>query len=203
MYQDPTVNNVGRLRIRVKGRNGEVPKGDGTSKAWPSKGPKQCIDQDQSELVPLQASKIERVTDTRHLANFSNRFGMFNASGDLTGFDNPNAQGAFAVNGIAGHITPWLPLLDMFVNGLAVPKERFATAIFPDDTPGAHLVLNNLDALVHPYHLHNKAFTILKQGSGVLDATHWQEMVKAGELEPTGQEARRDTLVVPGSSRAV
>lgn len=204
-YQDPTANNVGRLRIRIKGRDGTIPRGEPQSKAWPSNGPAGCVDQDESELVPFEPSAVKPVTDSRHVAIFSNRFGVFNATGGPADFTDPGGYGAFKMNGITGRITPYSPMLDYFVKGKPIPKQLFATAIYPDDAnDGVHLILNNLDAVLdHPYHLHNMAFTILRRGSGIMNTTTWEHMVKAGQLEPTGREVRRDTLVLPSVSWAL
>jgi iron transport multicopper oxidase len=59
------------------------------------------------------------------------------------------------------------------------------------------VIINNLDAGHHPFHLHGHKFQIVQVGEGIYDAS------KAAESNKNPNPPRRDTVIIPGKGFAV
>ncbi|KAG8720147.1 laccase, multicopper oxidase, benzenediol:oxygen oxidorectuctase [Ceratobasidium sp. 394] len=157
-----------------------------TTKDWTEVLGTSCRDIDTSALVPLV--KEDAPTVVAQHGMFANQVGA-----------KPDGVGEFTLNNVSIDHLWYRPVLYDVVSGKGVDNTRISSLTF-DGRPGdgADIIINNLDPIDHPYHLHAMTFWIVAEGSGTLTEDAYMQ-VKFNTTNPL----RRDTHVVPARTWAV
>ncbi|QRW11634.1 Multicopper oxidase [Ceratobasidium sp. AG-Ba] len=155
-----------------------------TTKDWKEEIGTSCRDIDTSALVPL-VKEDAPTTVTQH--------GIFNTR---VGYREDKVS-EFYVNNVGFDHLWYRPVLYDVMEGRGVDGSRVASLTF-DGSGAADIVINNLDPIDHPYHLHAFTFWIVGEGSGSLTEDAYRQMTFN-----TTNPLRRDTHVVPSRSWSV
>ncbi|THH15565.1 hypothetical protein EW146_g4939 [Bondarzewia mesenterica] len=172
-------------------RYGSNSTADATSSDWTDVLADQCVDLDESGLVPVVVEDAPSTSD--QVVAFDSEFGTVTYGGV--------SYNRFLVNATSYTNYIYQPILEaVAANGsTAVNSTNVANAIFDDDIWTGDIIINNLDpALDHPYHLHGNEFQIVARGTGTLSIAD-----AASLTYNLTNPVRRDTLVIPAGSYAV
>ncbi|KAG8707230.1 laccase, multicopper oxidase, benzenediol:oxygen oxidorectuctase [Ceratobasidium sp. 395] len=157
------------------------------TKDWKDSLGADCRDIDTSALVPLVKENAPTVVNQQGM--FTTNFGQVrSADGSLT---------RFFVNNVTFEHLWYRPLLHDVVDGHGIDSSHISNITFKD-AGAADIIINNLDPIDHPYHLHALTFWIVGEGAGVLSMDQYKN-TKFNTTNPL----RRDTHVIPAKTWAV
>ncbi|ETW83287.1 multicopper oxidase [Heterobasidion irregulare TC 32-1] len=183
---DSTLNTTAYAILRYGASTSEP-----TSADWTDVLPDDCVDLDDSQLVPIIAKDAPATSDK--VVAFDSSFGTV----EIAGID----YNRFLVNSTSYTNYVYKPILEaVAANGSTVVNStNVANALFEDSVWTGDIIINNLDPnLDHPYHLHGNDFQIIARGTGTLS------IANAASLNYNlTNPVRRDTVVIPGGGYAV
>ncbi|KAG9121220.1 laccase, multicopper oxidase, benzenediol:oxygen oxidorectuctase [Ceratobasidium sp. 392] len=158
-----------------------------TTEDWQEVLGPDCKDIDTSALVPLDQKDAPEVVQQAGM--FTTRVGRIHTeNGNLT---------RFFVNNVTFEHEWYKPVLYDVVAGRKIGNSRISNMTFDNSGP-ADIIINNLDPIDHPYHLHALTFWIVGEGAGVITMDQYQN-TKFNTTNPL----RRDTHVIPAKTWAV
>ncbi|WWD02112.1 hypothetical protein V865_000150 [Kwoniella europaea PYCC6329] len=169
------------------GNNGTWP----NTKSWPDLGgsDQPCRDLDESySLYPRIAKDAYEQTFLTH--SFSSQFGVW------TLFNGQQLTG-FAINNVSYQNLINDPILEIVEREGNFDRNYVSTVTVWEDG-FLDVIINNLDAIDHPFHVHGNDFQVVKRGAGNATA----EQVKEMDIR-VSNPLRRDTIWIPGLSYTV
>jgi len=195
---NPVLNPNTYAVVAYSGSNATAP--SNASVDWRDAYPVQCMDLDDSDLIPSTEISPPPATAMYRI--------------DFAFGEGADQREYAYVNG-----TTWLPLgntttLMAAANGLNGPQvgswgnngtvgafqgNQFVVGLSSEAVEVVDILLYSLDEGAHPFHLHGHQFWILETGAGPFNWTNYQENIWPSK---SGVEnaLRRDTLTVPSYS---
>ncbi|KAH8925866.1 multicopper oxidase [Atractiella rhizophila] len=188
-YVDPTLNTTAFGILAIQEGRGTANLTNITSSDWTDALPDECVDLDDSDLVPIVTK--DAPTEVGKRVAFDSAFGVLSVSGE--------SYFRFFVNDTTYTNYVNQPILATVNAGGTPNASAVTTATFEDEYWVGDILINNLDAgLDHPYHLHGYTFFVVARGTGELS------LDDAANLDfNTTNPVRRDTVVIPGGGYAI
>ncbi|WVW85346.1 hypothetical protein I302_107384 [Kwoniella bestiolae CBS 10118] len=162
-----------------------------TTQAWPDLAgfDQACRDLDEAyTLYPRQVVDAFQGTFLTHA--FSSQFGVWTLA------DGEQRTG-FALNNVSYQNIINDPILSV-VEREGYFDRPYITNVMAWENGEMDLIINNLDPIDHPFHVHGNDFQIVRRSAGNVTA----EQVKAMNIR-VANPLRRDTIWIPGLSYAV
>ncbi|GAA6018178.1 hypothetical protein JCM10207_002858 [Rhodosporidiobolus poonsookiae] len=174
----PDLDPQTRVVIRIGYKNSTLPTSLPTSTDWSDPTVGDCIDLDESTLVPLVA--IDAPETVTQLSEFNSSFVIDDTNTFKWTLNDVSFQN-FANN----------PILHQVWRNETVDSDRVAIVTAP--LTSIDLAISNVQGADHPFHLHNIRMFVVARGTGL-----YRDSAAAGNVTlRLNNPIRRDTIGVP------
>ncbi|PWZ01753.1 hypothetical protein BCV70DRAFT_157850 [Testicularia cyperi] len=196
-FVDPLLDPVANLTIQYTKPGQTVPQKAPVPNDWKDAMGTECLDLDDSVLVPAVDTSVPVNQEKDSLGIFTSQFGNLALS-------NGSTLGRFFVDSKTHINYINKPYLEVIHAGGQINDSTVASLLVPDDLWVADIVFNNNDSFLdHPFHLHATDMHVIGRGQGILTQDMWTQMNANGQGLNLKNPLRRDTIVVPRSSWAL
>ncbi|GAA6018170.1 hypothetical protein JCM10207_002856 [Rhodosporidiobolus poonsookiae] len=174
----PDLDPQTRVVIRIGYENSTLPTSLPSSTDWSDPTVGDCIDLDESTLVPLVA--IDAPETVTQLSEFNSSFVI----------DDTNTF-KWTLNDVSFQNFAYNPILQQVWRNETVDSDRVAIVTAP--LTSIDLAISNVQGADHPFHLHNIRMFVVARGTGL-----YRDSAAAGNVTlRLNNPIRRDTVGVP------